>query len=104
MTGTSWVFKYFPKNLDEAICSIIGKATASSLKYISGVKLNQAKTDSYINPFIKDVIEVGNAPEDHLQYANFFDMSKIHEEDLERPLFIHLDMSVSGDKTGIAGV
>ena len=53
----------FQKNLDEAICSIIGIATASSLKYISGIKINQTKTDTYSNPFVKDVIEVGNNPE-----------------------------------------
>lgn len=94
----------FQQNLDEAICSIIGIATASSLKYISGVKLNETKTETYKNPFTKDVIEVGNAPTDHLQYANFFDLSAVSEEDKARPLFIHLDMSISGDKTGIAGV
>ncbi|MBO7078325.1 MAG: hypothetical protein J6W64_00755 [Bacilli bacterium] len=98
----------FQQNLDEAICSIIGIATASSLKYISGVKLNEIKTDSYQNPFVKDIIEVGNAQDDLLQYSNFFDMSKVSKEDLAKPLFIHLDMSTGsggkGDKTGIAGV
>ena len=94
----------FQLNIDEAICSIIGIATASSLKFISGGKLKEAKLNSYINPFTKDVITVGNDPEDHLQYANFFDLSVISEEDKARPLFIHLDMSLSGDKTGIAGV
>lgn len=94
----------FQQNLDEAICSIIGIATASSLKYISGIKVNQAKSDLYQNPFVKDIIEVGNAPDDHLQYANFFDLTKISQDDLGKPLFIHLDMSMSGDKTGIAGV
>lgn len=94
----------FQKNLDEAICSIIGIATASSLKYISGIKVNQTKTDTYANPFVKDVIEVGNNPDDHLQYANFFDLSRVSENDISKPLFIHLDMSMSGDKTGIAGV
>ena len=94
----------FQKNLDEAICSIIGIATASSLKYISGIKINQTKTDTYSNPFVKDVIEVGNNPDDHLQYANFFDMTRVSENDISKPLFIHLDMSMTGDKTGIAGV
>lgn len=94
----------FQLNLDEAICSIIGIATASSLKYISGIKLNETKVDTYKNPFVRDVIEVGNAPTDQLQYANFFDLSRVSPEDISKPLFIHLDMSLSGDKTGIAGV
>ena len=74
------------------------------MKYISGIKINQTKTDTYSNPFVKDVIEVGNSPDDHLQYANFFDMTRVSENDISKPLFIHLDMSMTGDKTGIAGV
>lgn len=98
----------FQQNLDEAICSIIGIATASSLKYISGAKLNEIKTESYKNPFLKDTIEVGDGKDDFFQYSNFFDLSLVKSEDLSRPLFIHLDQSLGsggkGDKTGIAGV
>ena len=94
----------FQQNLDEAICSIIGIATASSLKYISGVKLNQTKTDSYVNPFVKDVITVGNAADDFVQYYQYFNLGLVNETDMSKPLFIHLDMSMTGDKTGIAGV
>lgn len=94
----------FETNLDQALMDIAGVSTSSNTKYISGVRLNQTKIDTYRNPFTKDIIEVGNNPEDHLQYANFFDTSAVNPADLARPLFIHLDMSLSGDKTGIAGV
>ena len=94
----------FEDNIDLALTDNAGISTSSTTKYISGVRLNQIKTDTYKNPFTKDIIEVGNSPEDILQYANFFDLSKINSRDLVRPLFIHLDMSLSGDKTGIAGV
>ena len=94
----------FEDNMDLALTDNAGISTSSSTKYISGVRLNQAKVDTYKNPFMKDVIEVGNSPEDVLQYANFFDLSKVNPKDMARPLFIHLDMSLSGDKTGIAGV
>ena len=93
----------FETNLDQSLMDIAGISTSSNTKYISGIRLNQAKTDEYRNPFTKDVIEVGNSPDDHLQYANFFDLSAVNPADLARPLFIHLDMSLSGDKTGIAG-
>ena len=97
----------FAENIDGALCDIAGISTASAIKYISGQRLMQAKTDTYQNPFTRDVIEVGNSPDDHLQYANFFDMSKVSPEDLARPLFIHLDLSTGGsgkgDKSGIAG-
>lgn len=88
--------------MDEAICSIIGKATAATLKFILNNKLEAVKTNEYLNPFINDVLEVGT--DDELQYSNFFDLSRVKQEDLEKPLFIHLDMSSAKDKTGIAGV
>ena len=94
----------FEDNIDLALTDNAGISTSSTTKYISGVRLNQIKTDTYKNPFTKDVIEVGNSPEDILQYSNFFDLSRVSPKDLARPLFIHLDMSLSGDKTGIAGV
>lgn len=94
----------FQQNLDEAICSIIGIATAATLKYISGQKLVQAKVNTYKNPFVKDVITVGNAKDDFFQYFSFFDLNLVSAEDKEKPLYIHIDHSLSGDKTGIAGV
>lgn len=94
----------FEDNLDQALMDIAGYSTSSATKYISGIRLNQTKSDKYSNPFTKDKIEVGNDPNDHLQYANFFDLSKVDRNDIARPLFMHLDLSLSGDKTGIAGV
>lgn len=94
----------FETNLDQALMDMAGLSSASATKYISGVRLNQTKVDTYKNPFTKDVITVGNAEDDYTQYANFFDLSRVSAHDISRPLFIHLDMSVSGDKTGIAGV
>ena len=94
----------FEDNIDMALTDNAGISTSSSTKYISGIRLNQIKTDEYKNPFTKDVIEVGNAPDDITQYSNFFDLAQVNPKDMSRPLFIHLDMSLSGDKTGIGGV
>lgn len=98
----------FETNLDQALMDVAGISSVSAAKFLSGDRLKGAKTDSYENPFVKDVIEVGDAPDDVLQYANFFDLSRVKEEDKAKPLFIHLDMSTGqkgkGDKTGIAGV
>ena len=93
----------FEDNIDMALTDNAGISTSSSTKYISGIRLNQIKTDTYKNPFTKDIIEVGNAPDDINQYSNFFDLALVNPQDISRPLFIHLDMSLSGDKTGIAG-
>ncbi len=97
-------YESFLDNIDGALTDIAGIATASSLKYISGVRWNEIKTDTYQNPFRMEVIEVGNGPDDFVQYSDFFDLTRITPQLRSRPLFIHLDMSMSGDKTGIAGV
>lgn len=95
--------EHFETNLDQALMDDAGISSASATKYISGERIEKAKVDTYENPFVKDIIEVGNAPDDYLQYANFFDLTKISQADISRPMFIHLDLSLSGDKTGIAG-
>lgn len=94
----------FEDNIDGALTDIAGIATASSTKYISGVRWNEIKTARYENPFIKEIIEVGTAKDDKAQYYDFFDISKVPDDLKQKPLYIHLDMSKKGDKTGIAGV
>lgn len=97
----------FRDNLELALTDIAGISTASATKYISGVSWSNIKED-YENPFTKEILEVGNNPDDHAQYANFFDLSKVPAVWKSRPMWIHLDMSSGslgkGDKTGIAGV
>lgn len=93
----------FVENIDGALMDIAGIATASALKYISGTKWYDCIDSSIKNPFTKEVIEVGDSKEDITQYYDYFDMSVVPPEMKSRPLYIHLDMSVSGDKTGIAG-
>lgn len=94
----------FVEEIDRALCDYAGVSSSDLLTYISGSRLAETKTDTYKNPFTKDIIECGNAPDDHAQYYNFFDLSCIPPKMKSKPLYIHLDMSVSGDKTGIAGV
>lgn len=93
----------FVENIDGALMDIAGIATASSLKYISGMKWHECINEEIRNPFTKEVIEVGDSKEDTVQYYDFFDLTCVSPELKARPLYIHLDMSVSGDKTGIGG-
>lgn len=93
----------FVENIDAALTDIAGIATASSLKFVSGMKLNECVYEDFINPMTKEVIEVGDSADDKAQYSDFFNLSAVPAELKSRPLYVHLDMSVSGDKTGIAG-
>lgn len=94
----------FDDDLDGSLNDIAGIATQSSVKYISGIRWNEIKTDAYKNPFTKEIIEVGTAKDDLAQYGDFFDMSRVEPNMLGLPMYVHLDMSKSNDKTGIAGV
>ena len=94
----------FMDDIDRALCDYAGISSSEITKYISGQAVSDIKNKNRKNPFVKDIIEVGNAPDDKVQYYDYFDLSRVPRELWEKPLFIHLDMSVSGDMTGIAGV
>ena len=94
----------FVDDIDRALCDFAGISSSEISKYISGLAVNDIVTDRISNPFEKDILEIGNDKEDTRQYYDFFREEKISDELKSRPLFVHLDMSISGDMTGIAGV
>ena len=94
----------FIDNMDRALCDFAGISSTELSKYISGQAVSDCINYNRKNPFIKDIIEVGNAKDDTTQYYDFFDMSLVDKELFHKPLCVHLDMSISGDMTGIAGV
>ena len=96
-------YEKFVDDLDTALTECAGISITNSLRYISGVRWSEIKNANRKNPFIKEVLEIGNGADDTAQYSDFFDMSRVPAEWKSRPLFLHYDMSVSGDKTGIAG-
>lgn len=91
------------KGLDRVLCDYAGISSFSSNKFLSGECVEACVITELKNP-MPDIIVCGNAPDDKTQYKDWFDMSKVDKRYMNKPLFIHLDMSVSGDKTGIAGV
>jgi hypothetical protein len=98
---------YYENALDDIdifLTEAAGISTSSSNRYISGPRIAAIKKPTLRNAFRKDVIEVGNGKEDKTQYWEFFDLEAINPKLRYMPLYIHMDMSVSGDKTGIGGV
>ena len=95
-------YENFLDDIDIALTDIAGISTSSTSNYISGEKITQCKTESFINPFTKEIVELGNEDEEELY--DFFDSSVVPDDIKNRPLFIHLDMSLTGDKTGVGGV
>lgn len=96
-------YENFIDDIDIALTDIAGISTSSSSRYFSGPRIAKVRSDEIQNAFIRDVIEVGNNPEDTTQYIDYFDMDRIDKSLLNKPLYIHMDMSISGDKTGICG-
>lgn len=94
----------FKKDLERSLCDYAGVSSSQLTKYFSGERVNDCIMEGYKNPFIKDIIEVGNAKDDFQQYKDFFDLSVVPRDLISRPMCIHLDMSKSKDMTGIAGV
>ena len=97
-------YSKFYLDVDRALCDYAGIASSDLSTYISGVRLAEAKNYELKNPFVTDIIEVSDDPQDTSEYYDYFDESLINPKYKRKPLFVHLDMSISGDKTGIAGV
>lgn len=97
-------YESFRDNIDIALTDVAGISTVNALKYISGVRWNEIKNKNFQNLFTKEEIEVGNAKDDLVQYEQFIDLTRVPKNLKGKPLFIHLDMSMTGDKTGISGI
>jgi len=93
----------FLEDIERNLCDFAGISSSSSNKYMSGQVVADAIDESFKNP-LPDVIETGNRKDDTLQYYHLFNVEHIPKEFMNKPLFIHMDMSTSGDHTGIAGV
>jgi len=94
----------FLDDMDRALCDFAGISASSISKYINGTAVIDSVVDRIKNPFSREILEIGDGADDDVQYYNFFDLSKIDPALKNKPLFIHLDMSYTGDMTGIAGV
>jgi hypothetical protein len=93
----------FIEDIERNLCDFAGISSTSSSKYMSGQVVADTIDETFKNP-LPDILEIGNGKEDIAQYYDFFKMEYIPRELLYKPLYIHLDMSLSGDMTGIAGV
>lgn len=97
-------YENFRDDLEQSLMDIAGVSVTSITRYISSSRLNDIVYDNFQNPFSQEILEIGNGKNDNDLYQNYFDIDKVPKDLKEKPLYIHLDMSISGDKTGIGGV
>ena len=83
--------------MDKAGISIIGATTFFNYDMFS-----QCYIKDYKNPFSADILTIGL--HDDLQIYDFFEIDKVPLQVRAMPQFIHVDASLTGDKTGISDV
>lgn len=92
----------FLADLDVALRDIAGISVPGSMSFISQESLDSCISVSRRNPFHSDIISIGT--KDSYTIEEFF-----HEDDVDArlrasPVFIHLDLSLTTDRTGISGI
>jgi len=95
------LFTEFNRDIDRALMDLAGVSCNIVSKFITYENLHRAHCHR-INPFSNTIISIGTL--DNFEIMDFFDPSAVPEEIYTKPIYIHLDMSVTGDRTGISGV
>lgn len=89
----------FEINMDLALMNVAGVSISNVTKFITYPNLEKCFIPQK-NPFQSNVITVGTM--DNLKYQDFFEPELVPEEIYTKPLFIHFDCSLTGDRTGIS--
>lgn len=92
----------FDQNLDKALQDIAGISTSVVTKAFSVERVLKCISDKYRNPFTSDIVTIGL--KDTLKLRDFFNASLIPDHVRSAPIFIHLDASLTGDRSGLSGV
>lgn len=93
--------KDFERDVDSSLMEFAGISSSIVTKFISydSLKASYCNTE---NPFGTNIISIGT--NDSLQIQDFFKPDMIPEIYRSKPLYIHIDGSLTGDRTGISGV
>lgn len=92
----------FLADFDIALRDLAGIAVVGALSFITQESLTKCINKDRKCPFYNDVLSIGT--QDTYTIQEFFHMSDVPLEYKRMPMFIHLDLSLNTDKTGISGV
>lgn len=92
----------FIADFDIALRDLAGIAVPGTLSFITQEVLNSCISKVRRNPFYSDILQIGT--KDNYTIEEFFHLSEIPSIYKKYPLFIHLDLSLNTDRTGISGV
>lgn len=94
--------KNFVADYDISLRDIAGISVVGTSGFITQEAITPNLSATRHNAFFTDVIHVGT--QDNVTIEQFFHQEVVPERLKHCPLFIHLDLSETGDRTGIGGV
>ena len=92
----------FLADIEIALRDIAGVTVPGQLSFITQEQLDKCISTTRRNPFYNDILTIGN--QDNLSIEEFFHITEIDSRLKSLPNFIHLDLSLNTDKTGISMV
>ena len=93
---------YFKLDLNKALMDLAGISVVGAVSFFNYDMFSKCYIKDYKNPFVNDILTIGI--HDDMQIADFFELDKVPMEVRYMPQFIHVDGSLTGDKTGISSV
>lgn len=92
----------FIADFDIALRDLAGISVPGALSFITQESLDVCIDHSVRNPFFSDILQIGT--KDSYTIEEFFHLEVVPSEFKRYPLFIHLDLSLNTDRSGISGV
>lgn len=91
----------FIADFDIALRDLAGISVPGALTFITQDMLSKCITKERRNPFHSDILEIGT--QDSYTIEEFFHIEDVDKMYKYMPMYIHLDLSLNTDKTGISG-
>lgn len=92
----------FLADFEIALRDLAGIAVVGALSFITQAALTSCVDSRRRNPFYQEILEIGT--QDPYTIQEFFHVGDVPPEYRRMPMFIHLDLSLNTDKTGIGCV
>lgn len=91
----------FNADFNVALRDLAGISVVGSMSFITQDSLTQCINTTRKNPFYQDVLQIGT--KDNYTIEEFFHINEVPPELKRVPIFIHIDLSLNTDRTGISG-
>lgn len=91
----------FLADFNIALRDLAGIAVLGSASYFTQEMLTKCINTSRRNPFYSDILQTGT--KDNITIESYFHMEVVPPELKRIPMYIHLDLSLTTDRTGISG-